>query len=171
MVVCNNCAAILGESSQAGEIKFVWEIIDQDPDFVFPDYHGAQMTIQDCWLAVEKRHVQENIRSLLRKMNIQYVELEENFDKTRFCGTNLLTPCSEGNAKLAQQRYVETGAGMFTPCSPEQQREKMREHCSQITTDQVICYCTACLAGINMGGKQGIHLLDLVFPEEGFLDQ
>lgn len=78
VVVCNNCANIIAESGDPGQIEFVWEIIDNDPEFPFPDYHGEKMTIQDCWLAVEKRHVQDAIRSLMRKMNIDVVELAEN---------------------------------------------------------------------------------------------
>lgn len=80
VVVCNNCANIIAESGDPGQIEFVWEIIDNDPEFPFPDYHGEKMTIQDCWLAVEKRHVQDAIRSLMRKMNIDVVELAENHD-------------------------------------------------------------------------------------------
>ena len=101
VVVCNNCANIIAESGDPGQIEFVWEIIDNDPEFPFPDYHGEKMTIQDCWLAVEKRHVQDAIRSLMRKMNIDVVELAENHEKTRFCGMNLVAPCNPSNAKLA----------------------------------------------------------------------
>lgn len=67
VVVCNNCANIIAESGDPGQIEFVWEIIDNDPEFPFPDYHGEKMTIQDCWLAVEKRHVQDAIRSRCAK--------------------------------------------------------------------------------------------------------
>ena len=94
VVVCNNCANIIAESGDPGQIEFVWEIIDNDPEFPFPDYHGEKMTIQDCWLAVEKRHVQDAIRSLMRKMNIDVVELAENHEKTRFCGMNLVAPAT-----------------------------------------------------------------------------
>ena len=104
LVVCNNCANIIAESGDPGSIEFVWEIIDNDPDFPFPDYHGEKMTIQDCWLAVEKRHVQDTIRSLMRKMNIQVVELPENHEKTTFCGMNLTAECNPTNAKLAPKR-------------------------------------------------------------------
>lgn len=166
VVVCNNCSAILEESSQVKDIKFVWELIDSDENFPFPDYHGEVMTIQDCWVAFEKRHIQETVRSLLSKMNIQYLELDENYDKTCFCGTNLLSPCTESNAKLAHRRYVEEGAHMFTPCTSEEQVERFEKHCSKIKTDRVACYCKFCTEAINMGGKQGTHMLELIFPNE-----
>lgn len=57
VVICNNCAAIMEESSAVQDIAFVWNIIDRDPEFQFPDYHGERMTIQDCWRAYEKRSV------------------------------------------------------------------------------------------------------------------
>ncbi len=76
------------------------------------------MTIQDCWLAVEKRHVQDAIRSLMRKMNIQVVELPENHEKTTFCGMNLTAECNPSNAKLAPKRYVEEGGTHVPPPVP-----------------------------------------------------
>ena len=164
LVVCNNCAAILEESSAAGDIRFVWDHIDRDADFPFPDYGGEAVTIQDCWIAVEKRGVQETVRSLLAKMNIRIVELADNFEKTRFCGVNLLSPCNPSNAKLAPKRYVQNGSHMFRPCGPDEQTAIFRAHCEQITTERVACYCKFCTDAIRMGGKRGVHLLELLFP-------
>ena len=163
LVVCNNCAAIIEENTEA-TIRFLWDVIDQDDDFPFPDYHGEKMTLQDCWVSFEKRYLQETVRSLLRKMNIGIVELEENFESTKFCGVNLLAPCTESNAKLAHKRYVEQFPHMFTPMEPEEQVKHFRKHCEQIETEKVVCYCKFCTDGINMGGKKGIHLLELLFP-------
>ena len=64
LVVCNNCAAIVEENTKA-DIQFLWQVIDNDPDFQFPDYHGEKMTIQDCWVSFEKRYVQDTVRSLI----------------------------------------------------------------------------------------------------------
>lgn len=166
LVVCNNCAAILEESSESKNIKFIYELIDKDETFEFPDYHGETMAIQDCWIAFEKKHLQNTIRSLLAKMNINYVELEENFEKTRFCGTNLLSTCNPSNAKLAPKRYVENGAHMFRPCSPEEQVLHFQDHCKKIKEDKVICYCKFCTDAINMGGKEGIYIIELLFPKD-----
>ena len=163
LVVCNNCAAIIEESA-LGKHTFVWSIIDQDPDFDFPDYKGEAITVQDCWIAVEKRDLQDTVRSLLKKMNFVVVEQEENYERTRFCGVNLLAPCTKSNAKLAPKRYVQNGAHMFTPCSKEEQVQRFQKHCQKITTERVACYCKFCTEAINMGGKQGRHLIELLFP-------
>lgn len=163
LVVCNNCAAIIEENTGA-EIEFLWQVIDNDPDFPFPDYRGEEMTVQDCWVAFEKRDVQDTVRSLLGKMNIRIAELEENYEKTKFCGVNLLSPCTESNAALAHRRYVEQFPHMFTPMEPEDQIEHFRRHCEKIRTEKVVCSCKFCTDAINMGGKKGIHLLELLFP-------
>lgn len=163
IVVCNNCAAIIEENSEAS-IQFLWQVIDEDNSFVFPDYSGEKMTIQDCWIAFEKRSVQDTVRSLLRKMNITVVELEENYESTKFCGVNLLSPCTKSNAELAHKRYVEDFPHMFTPMEPTEQVEHFQKHCAQIKTEKVVCYCKFCTDAINMGGKKGIHLLELLFP-------
>ena len=152
------------ESSNVGDIKFVWELIDEDENFEFPDYKGVTMTIRDCWIAVEKKHVQSAIRSLLSKMNINYIKMEDNFEKTRYCGTYLLSPCTKSNATLAPKRYVEEGSHMFTSCKEGEKVDKLKRYCENITTDKVVCYCKSCTDGINIGGKEGIHLIELLFP-------
>ena len=163
VVVCNNCALIIEENTDAN-IAFLWEVIDQDPGFPFPDYHGEKMTVQDCWIAFDKPRAQEAVRSLMRKMNIEVVELNENREHTKFCGPNLCAPCTESNAELAHERYVEQYPHMFTPMTPDEQAEHFHAHCEQIETEKAVCYCKFCVDGINMGGKTGVHLLELLFP-------
>lgn len=163
IIVCNNCAAIIEENTKA-TIQFLWQVIDEDSNFLFPNYHGEEMTIQDCWVSFEKRHVQDTVRSLMHKMNINIVELEENYDKTKFCGVNLLSPCTESNSKLAHKRYVEQFPHMFTPMQPEDQIKHFQKHCEQIETEKVVCYCKFCTDAVTLGGKRGVHLLDLLFP-------
>lgn len=162
-VVCNNCAAIVEENTKA-EMKSVWELIDSDKNFQFPDYCGEKITVQDCWIAFDKRNIQDAVRSLLKKMNFSIVELEENYEKTKFCGVNLLNPCTESNAKLVHKRYVEDFPYMFTPMNDEDKIKHFEKHCSEIMTERVVCYCKFCRDGINMGGKHGVHMLQLLFP-------
>lgn len=164
IVVCNNCAAIIEENTSA-RIVSLWEVIDQDDGFVFPDHHGERVSVQDCWIAFERRNVQDAVRSLLGKMNFAVVELDEHHERTKFCGVNLLSPCTKSNAALAPGRYVERFPHMFTPMEPDAQAAHFREHCARIGTDRVVCYCKFCTDGINMGGKEGIHIIELLFPD------
>ncbi len=166
IVICNNCATIIGESGDANNIEFVWELIDQDPDFAFPDYHGEKMTLQDCWLANDKRQVQDAVRSLLHKMNIEVVELAENYENAKFHGTALTMKFKDNNIQLAPHRYLEVGKGMDTPMSEEEKKAYFEAYCKQIETDKVVCYCASCAAGIQKGGKQALHIIELLFPKK-----
>lgn len=166
IVVCPTCAAIFGESAPEVQIRFVWELIDQDTDFPFPDYQGMPMTLQDCWVSAEKRAVQDAVRSLLHKMHIEPVEQEEAYEKTRYCGVNMLKNPSEAISRLAPRRYLVDGAAMFHPMEPEQQTAALKRHCEQIPGKDVVCYCKFCKDGIDRGGKRGHHLLELLFPAD-----
>ncbi len=112
--MCNNCAAVIEENTKAS-IEFLWQTIDQYTDFQCPDCHGEEMTIQDCWIAFEKRYIQDTVLSLLHKMNIKVVELDENFESKKFFGVNMLSACTKCNAALVHKRYVEQFPHMFTP--------------------------------------------------------
>lgn len=160
--VCNTCAAICSEDSSA-QVKSLWEILQNDDMFPFPDLHQEPMTLQDCWRCYDRREEQDAVRRILKRMNVQIIELEENYEKTRFCGTSTHQALVKANADYAPKRFIQNAAGMFIPKTEEEQKALMQEHCSHITTDKVICYCVPCTKGIQMGGKQGIHLLDLMF--------
>ncbi len=48
----------------------VWEILDEDNDFPWPDYHDEAITVQDCWRTYDNRALQNAVRSILSRMNI-----------------------------------------------------------------------------------------------------
>ncbi len=111
------------------------------------------MTVQDCWLASDKPEVQQAVRSLLHKMNIQPLELTDNFAQSRFCGVTT----SAATYQLATT--LSDKAGQMSP-------EERQNHLRQINTDKVVCYCRPCYQEINASGKQGVHMLELLFPEQ-----
>ncbi len=164
--ICNNCAAILEESSAAGRVVSVWELLDEDQDFRFPDYHGELMFVQDCWTAAEKRSQQDAVRSLLRKMHVHILELEDNYARSTFCGTKLLAPCNKENAALAPQRYVRQGGSMFRSLSAAEQKAYLTDYCRRLGGRRTVCYCKFCVDGIRLGGGAGVHLLELLFPQK-----
>ncbi len=162
--MCNNCAAVIEENTKAS-IEFLWQTIDQYTDFQCPDCHGEEMTIQDCWIAFEKRYIQDTVLSLLHKMNIKVVELDENFESKKFFGVNMLSACTKCNAALVHKRYVELFPHMFTPMEPMEQIEHFRKHCEQIETEKVVYYCKFCTDAINMG-KSGNPYFEFIIACE-----
>ena len=117
------------------------------------------MTVQDCWRSKENRAEQDAVRELMRHMNIDIVELAENHERTKFCGYSLYQPQPPRNPKLAPKRFLEGAKGLFQEHTKEEKKRLMEEYCRQISTEKAIAYCHYCIRGLNLGGKQGIHLV------------
>lgn len=162
--VCHNCTNIVAEQRTNVRVVSLWELIDQDHTFPYPDYTGLKVTIQDCWRTRERRAEQDAVRNLLRNMHIEYTEIDENHEKTNFCGSTLYREQPEKNSKYAPRHYVEQAVGKFIPHTQEEQLAIMRDYCSQYTTQTVICYCHYCLERLLQGGVDGRHIADLLFP-------
>lgn len=159
--VCPTCSGILSESSPAKCLS-IWELLVEDDQFPWPDYHGEKITLQDCWRTHDNRGMQDAVRTILRRMNVEIVEMGMSREKANFCGTSLLKKQSPRYKKLAPKRFIENAGDNFIPHSKEEQENRMKEHCSQFETEKVVCYCTGCLKGLKLGGANGVHLMDLV---------
>ena len=103
--LCPNCMNIVEEWRSVKKVHSLWELMDQDKGFVFPDYSGLVATVQDCWRMRERGATHDAVRSLLKKMNIDIVELPENRERADFCGKSLYRPQVERNPKLAPKHY------------------------------------------------------------------
>lgn len=164
--VCQNCTSVFQESQPDIKVLSLWEyLLDYVPDFPYPDYGGIKMTLQDCWRQYDNEAQQEAVRALMRKMNIEIVELSANRADTRYCGVTTLRPTPKRNLIMAPQRYVEHASGFFEPHTEEEQKEYMEEYCKQITTDAVVAYCHYCTQGFNLVGQKNFHLAELLFRD------
>ena len=161
--LCHNCSNIIEETKPGVNVPSLWELILSDDKFVYPDYSGMKVTIQDCWRAKERIDEQKAVRELLKKMNIEFLELEDNFDKTDFCGISLYRPQPKRNPTLAPKHYVDGAVGKFEPHTPEEQKKIMEDYCKQFTTDTVVCYCHYCHEGLELGGMNTKHIAELLF--------
>ena len=162
--ICHNCAAIFEEQYPEIHRLSVWELILQDEQFVYPDYHGEKMAVQDCWRSRENHAEQKVVRELMRRMHIEPVELAENHGQTRFCGYSLVQPQPVRNPRLAPRRFRDHAAGLFEEHTAEEKKRLMEEYCAAIPTERVAAYCHYCIRGLKLGGKQGLHLAQLLFP-------
>lgn len=160
--VCPTCGAFIDEYAPQAEGLSVWEILENDDAFPWPDCRGEKMSVQDCWRMRENRSLQKAVRAILRRMNIETAEIARAFNKTDFCGISLFKPASPRYAKFAPLRFIENAGDKFVALPDAEKRERMTRHCRQFGTEKVVCYCTGCLEGLQLGGAKGIHLMDLV---------
>lgn len=76
--------------------------------------------MQDCWRFKENCAEQDAVRELMRRMNINIVELAENHERTQFCGYSIYQPQPPRNAKLAPKRFVDGAKGLFKEHTEEE---------------------------------------------------
>ena len=163
--LCHNCSNIIDETRPGTEAHSLWELIDQDQDFPFPDLTGTEVTVQDCWRSRDRADEQAAVRSLLKKMNIRFLEAPENHEKTDFCGMTLYRPQPPRNPKIAPKHYAEGAVGKFQPHTEEEQLALMKTYCSGLPSKKVICYCHYCLEGLLAGGADAKHIAELLFSK------
>ena len=161
--LCHNCNNIIEEMHPGVAVHSLWDLIDRDDSFSFPDYSGTKVTVQDCWRARDRADEQKAVRSLLNKMHIGYIEAPEHHEKTEFCGMSLYRPQPPRNPKLAPKHYVEQAAGKFIFHSFEEQVQLMQDYCSEFSTKMVVCSCHYCLEGLLAGSVDGRHIAQLLF--------
>lgn len=161
--LCPNCMNISEEWRGIKAVHSLWELIDQDDDFSFPDYSGMRVTVQDCWRMKERTSTHEAVRSILSKMNIEYIENPMNRENADFCGSSLYRPQVVRNPKLAPKHYRDGAEGLFVPHTEEEQIQIMQDYCKHYKTDMVVCYCHYCLEGLLQGGVDGKHIAELLF--------
>ena len=78
LLVCNSCAFdlknLLGQDMS--NIEYVFDLINNDSDFIFPDYHGMEVGLIICRHGYEDYKMEDTVCALLEKMNIKYSILE-----------------------------------------------------------------------------------------------
>lgn len=75
VLICNNCSFELAKLGKDNPREFVYELIDSDESFPFPDYRGRKVAIQDCAHGYGKYNMDDTVRSLLGKMHIEFETL------------------------------------------------------------------------------------------------
>ncbi|MBQ2955421.1 MAG: hypothetical protein IJE08_03070 [Clostridia bacterium] len=163
--LCHNCTNIVDEQNEGVHALSLWELVDADESFVFPDYSGLKVFVQDCWRTRERAGEQAAVRSILKKMNIEFTEAREHHENTDFCGSTLYREQRIQNAQYAPKHYVEQAAGKFLPHTEEEQLALMKDYCVQFD-HPVVCYCHYCLEGLLQGGADGRHIAHML--KEGF---
>ena len=165
VTVCETCSIIIGENRPAARVISLYEFIDGLPDFPFPDYKGERITLQDCYRAKAKEAEKEAVRSVLRKMNVETVELPGTEEEINFDGSFLLGPMRPDNFTLAPMRFAEIKKDMQAK-APEEIDAYLKTYCRRFTTERVACYCNSCLTGLEKGlpeGKRAVHVAELLF--------
>ncbi|MBQ2655120.1 MAG: hypothetical protein IJF95_00640 [Erysipelotrichaceae bacterium] len=159
---CTSCAIITDERSPQCKEMSLYEYLLEDASFPWPDHHGERITVQDCYRTIHKPEVQKAVRECLKKMNMIPVEIEENYEKTRFDGPFRYQEIQAGNLRLAPEYFNKMAKEYIEVLAEEDQIKRMEAWAKQYTTDRVVVYCNSCLKGVQMGKANGVHIIDLL---------
>lgn len=155
LIVCQACREVLDKKIN---VQSLYEYLLADENFVWPDYHGIAMNLQDCFRDIDHPEVHQAVRACLAKMHIQVVEIKHNQADADFCGT-LHAEAKSPALKEALKAYPETKISKL----PEKlQKALMEEQVLNYTCDNIVCYCNRCKQGIELGNGHAIHILDLI---------
>lgn len=129
----------------------------EDPAFPWPDYSGLTATIQDCWRDRHHPEIFDAVRIALQKMGVTIIEMEENREKSTFCGNLHFEPRTPRNIALLAPHQ---GTPLYE--LPEDiQSQLMAEQAAKLPCALAVTYCNRCTQGIRQGGGKAVHLMEL----------
>jgi len=141
--VCPGCDKRFSKDYEGVTTVSLWEVINENNFFVYPDYKGRKMSIIDACPTREVTIVQNSIRDLLLKMNINLVEPQNTRKESTCCGDVYYG--SMPTAKV---------------------KELMVEKALEMPLDDIVVHCVSCVMAVCNGGKNPKYLADLLFNEQ-----
>jgi hypothetical protein len=121
----------------------VWEVLAADDEFPFPDYGGAEMTVQDACPTRTEPRVHAAVRRLAERMRIRVVEPAHTRTHAVCCGDSFFGLVDVGDVKA-----------------------QMTRRAGSMPRQDVIVYCVSCVKAMHIGGRRPRYLVDLLFGEE-----
>lgn len=139
---CATCARRYAEHGAVCASEFLLETLAASDDFDFPDYGGAEMSIQDTCSSRTEPAFLAAVRRLLERMNIRLVEPKRSGAQAKCCGQTFY-----GKLETSKiEAFMKTRAGEM-PCQ------------------DVVVYCASCIMSMTVGGRRPRYILDLLFNE------
>lgn len=162
VINCTLCDLILKETHPHTKRISLYEYVLKDADFPWINHDGETIIIQDCWRTRDDFHLQKAVRECLEKMHFHVIEMDENYEKTKYCGVWLYNYPAKECIDVAPQTFHQIIANDMCLLSNEEQIAQMKEWCKRYTTDHIAVYCNGCERGIKLGGKTPIHMIELL---------
>ena len=152
IVACQNCYKTLGKNSPNQKVTSLWDIISE---FGIPkDKVGKgknikkTFAIHDPCPTRENSHIHDSVRSIIDEVGLSVSEMKFSREKTLCCGSG----------------------GMLGITNKDLAVEQMKRRANQTENKYIITYCQECVESMKRGGKKSIHLLDLLFCDDIYIN-
>ncbi|MCT4606528.1 MAG: (Fe-S)-binding protein [Marinisporobacter sp.] len=152
IVACQNCFMTIKENSSHIKVTSLWEVVAEmgvpekmknkgkDIDIAF--------TIHDPCPTRDEIHIHDSVRRIMKELGFKAKEFQNNREKTSCCGMGAMVILTNSEIGLTQ----------------------MKRRANEAETDYILSYCQSCVEAMMVGGKKGVHLLDLLVEEEMYKD-
>jgi len=144
VTACENCFMSLKTYVPHIKIVSLYSLLAQIglPEHAKERHKNApKMALHDPCPTRYEKEIHHDVRTLLMQIGLPYEEFKQNREKTLCCG-------SGGMLEL-------THSGLA--------HEQMRSRAHQTECESIVSYCQSCAESMSKGGKNGVHLLDLIF--------
>lgn len=145
IVACQSCFLNMSEYSPNQKVRSLWEVL---PEIGLPE--GAEgigadsdvtFAVHDSCSTRDVSSIHDGIRWILEKTGYQMEEPPHTRENGMCCGFG----------------------GMVVPANPDLAQRVMSKRTSEVKSDQMVTYCAACRESMVKGGKDALHILDLVY--------
>lgn len=144
VTACENCFMSLKNYAPHINIVSLYSLLAQIglPEEAKESHKNApKMALHDPCPTRYERAIQADVRTLLEQIGLPYEEFMYNRERTLCCGSG----------------------GMLELTHPSLAREQMKTRAHQTKCESIVSYCQSCTESMSKGGKNGVHLLDLIF--------
>lgn len=143
IVACQNCYAIFRQFDGERRVRSLWTILRDTglPEGRHGSARGLEVSVQDSCTTRDVPEIYESVRAILSELGVAVREMEYARDRARCCGCAPMI--AAGDAKLG--------------------REAMKRRAAESPCGTVVSYCASCRSAMRTGGRESLHLLDLVF--------
>ena len=164
VTVCMTCALCLAETRPDIAQISLYELMLTREDFSWPDLHGEELAVQDCFRARGRHALHDAVRACLARMNARPIELDACRDRADFDGAFLLRPIPPRNVREAPEYFGRVLPAFVTPLDADAQLQRFRAQAARYPTARAVGYCNSCVPAAREGGADARHLAELMFP-------
>ncbi len=151
IVACQNCHHTIGENSTNQKITSLWELINEvgipEDKIGIGREIDVTFAIHDPCPTRKNIEIQNAVREITEKLDLNIKEMEYSKEKTLCCGSG----------------------GMLGVTNRELSVKQMNKRANQTNEKYILSYCQECVESMKHGGKKSVHLLDLIFNDEMYL--
>jgi Fe-S oxidoreductase len=146
VTACENCYMSLKEFSPNVKVVSLYETlakhgIPREKENAYTSFD--KVALHDPCPTRHEKHLHVSTRKLLDMIGLEYEEFKNNREKTECCGSG----------------------GMLELTNPKLALNQMNSRANQTKCDTIVSYCQSCAESMSRGGKNGVHILDLIFTD------